>query len=226
MFMTDANRVVIVGGHGKVALLAARKLKDANYAVDSIIRNPEQNDDVRNAGGNPVVLDIETASVDELASAFFGASAIVFSAGAGGGNPARTHAVDYEAAVRTMAAAEQVGVKRFIMVSYANADTAIHKIDPQSSFYPYAKAKRDADAKLRESSLDYTILGPGSLTTEPATGKIVRAEEVDRDGPDDKRVTSRENVAEVIAHVIKNPVAIRETVDFYDGDKAIAEVVK
>src|SRR5690625_3592626 len=114
--MTDANRVVIVGGHGKVALLAARKLKDANYAVDSIIRNPEQNDDVRNAGGNPVVLDIETASVDELASAFFGASAIVFSAGAGGGNPARTHAVDYEAAVRTMAAAEQVGVKRFIMV--------------------------------------------------------------------------------------------------------------
>src|SRR5690625_7774112 len=103
--MTDANRVVIVGGHGKVALLAARKLKAANYAVDSIIRNPQQNDDVRNAGGNPVVLDIETASVDELASAFSGAYAVVFSAGAGGGNPARTHAVDYEAAVRTMAAA-------------------------------------------------------------------------------------------------------------------------
>src|SRR5690625_5945287 len=87
--MTDANRVVIVGGHGKVALLAARKLKAANYAVDSIIRNPQQNDDVRNAGGNPVVLDIETASVDELASAFSGAYAVVFSAGAGGGNPAR-----------------------------------------------------------------------------------------------------------------------------------------
>src|SRR5690554_1749537 len=219
MFMTDANRVVIVGGHGKVALLAARKLKAANYAVDSIIRNPEQNDDVRNAGGNPIVLDIEAAGVDELASAFSDASAIVFSAGAGGGNPARTHAVDYEAATRTMAAAEQAGVKRFIMVSYANAKTGIHRIDPKSSFYPYAKAKHDADARLRESTLDYTILGPALLTTEPATGKIVRTEEVDSDWPDDKRVTSRENVAEVIAQVVKGHAAIRQTVNFYDGDR-------
>src|SRR5690625_7837937 len=119
--MTDANRVVIVGGHGKVALLAARKLKDANYAVDSIIRNPEQNDDVRHAGGNPVVLDIVTASVDELASAFFGASAIVFSSGAGGVYPDRNHDVDYMAAVCDKAADEQVGVTRILIVSYTNA---------------------------------------------------------------------------------------------------------
>ncbi len=224
--VANTNRVVIVGGHGKIALLAAAKLQAANYAVDSIIRNPEHNDDVRNAGGNPVVLDIEKARVDELASAFSGASAIVFSAGAGGGNPARTHAVDYEAATRAMAAAEQVGVKRFIMVSYANAETDIHRIDPKSTFYPYAKAKHDADARLRESRLDYTILGPALLTTEPATGKIVRTEEVGSDWPDDKRVTSRENVAEAIAHVIQGHAAIRQTVNFYDGDRAIAEVVK
>ncbi|MGB6009343.1 NAD(P)H-binding protein [Castellaniella sp.] len=224
--MADTNRVVIIGGHGKVALLAAGKLQAAGYAVDSIIRNPDHREDVRNAGGNPVVLDIESARVDELASAFSGARAIVFSAGAGGGNPARTHAVDYEAATRAMAAAGQAEVKRFVMVSYAGADVDIHRLDPQNSFYSYAKAKHDADAKLRESTLDYTILGPGLLTTAPATGKIMRTENVGKDWPDDRRVTSRENVAEVISHVIKTNSAVRQTVNFYDGDLPIAAVVK
>ncbi|WP_206436079.1 NAD(P)H-binding protein [Altericroceibacterium xinjiangense] len=216
--------MVIVGGHGKVALLAAAKLKASGYAVNSVIRNPDQSDDVRVAGGNPVVLDIASASVDELAAAFTGAEAIVFSAGAGGGNPERTHAVDYKAATRAMAAAAQASIKRFIMVSYAGGGVDVHRLDPEHSFYPYAKAKHDADAKLRESTLDYTILGPGLLTTEPATGKLTRTEDA-KDWPDEKRVTSRENVAEVVTHVIKADAAVRQTVNFFDGNTPIAEAM-
>lgn len=223
--MTDTQRVVILGGHGKVALLAAGKLKAAHYAVDSIIRNAGHGEDVRQAGGNPVVLDIEAASVNEMASAFSGAAAIVFSAGAGGGNPKRTHAVDYEAATRAMAAAERAGVKRFVMVSYAGAGEDIHRLDPQDSFYPYARAKHDADAKLRDSALDYTILGPGLLTTGPGTGNLTRVEDAG-DWPDDRRVASRENVAEVIAHVIGAGAAIRTTVNFYDGETPMADVMR
>ena len=222
--MTDTKRVVILGGHGKVALLAAGKLRAENYAVDSIIRNAGHSEDVRQAGGSPVVLDIETASVDALASLFSGAMAIVFSAGAGGGNPKRTHDVDYEAATRAMAAAEQAGVKRFVMVSYDGADKDIHRLDPKDSFYPYAKAKHDADARLRDSALDYTILGPGLLTTGPATGRLTRVEDAG-DWPKDKRVTARENVAEAIAHVIKTDAALRQTVNFYDGESVLAEVM-
>ncbi|MCK9510297.1 MAG: NAD(P)H-binding protein [Pigmentiphaga sp.] len=224
--MADTKRVVIIGGHGKVALLAAGKLQAAGYGVDSIVRNPGHGDAVRHAGGNPVVLDIESAGVEELASAFSGADAVVFSAGAGGGNPQRTHAVDYEAATRAMAAADQAGVRRFIMVSYAGAGEDVHRLDATHSFYPYARAKHDADAKLRDSALDYTILGPGLLTTEPATGKIQRTEALGNDWPDDKRVTSRENVAEVIAHVIKTHAAVRQTVNFYDGDTPIGEAIE
>ncbi|MGY0633327.1 SDR family oxidoreductase [Luteimonas sp. A478] len=223
--MTDKNRIVIIGGHGKVALLAAPKLKAAGYRVDSIIRNPDHADSVRAADGNPVVFDIESADVDAMAKAFEGASAIVFSAGAGGGNPQRTRAVDYEAATRAMQAAEQAGVKRFVMVSYAGADKDVHRLDPSDSFYPYAKAKHDADAKLRESALDYTILGPGLLTLEPATGRIQRAETTGAELAEDKRVTSRDNVAEVITHVIRTAAASRQTVDFYDGDTPIAEAI-
>ena len=223
--MSDQKRIVIIGGHGKVALLAAPKLKAAGYAVDSIIRNPAHGDDVGAAGANPVVLDIESANVDALANAFRGAHAIVFSAGAGGGNPQRTRAVDYEAATRAMQAAEQAGVKRFVMVSYAGADKDVHRLDPSDSFYAYAKAKHDADAKLRESALDWTILGPALLTLEPATGKIQRVETAAADWPDDRRVTSRDNVAQVITHVIHTGAATRETVDFYDGDTPIAEAI-
>ena len=223
--MTDPKRTVIIGGHGKVALLAAPKLKAAGHAVDSIIRNPGHADDVRAAGGNPVVLDIESADVDALASAFKGAQAVVFSAGAGGGDPQRTRAVDYDAATRAMQAAGQAGVKRSVMVSYAAADTDVDRLDPSDSFYPYAKAKHDADAKLRQSGLDYTILGPALLTLEPATGKIQRTETAGDDWPDDRRVTSRDNVAEVIAHVIDTGAASRQTVNFYDGDMPIAEAV-
>lgn len=223
--MTE-KRVVIVGGHGKIALLAAPKLVQAGYRVESLIRNPEHEADVRAAGAEPVVLDIETADVGALSGAFAGADAIVFSAGAGGGNPDRTHSVDFEAAVRTITAAQGVGVNRYVMVSYARANNDINTVDPDNAFYAYAKAKHDADAALRESDLDYTILGPGRLTLDAATGALVVADQsgdgIDRSLSDDDKVTSRENVAEVITYVIAQNAAVRETVNFYDGDAPIA----
>lgn len=224
--MSDTQRIVILGGHGKVALLAIPKLAAAGYAVDAIIRNPVHGDDVRAAGANPVVLDIEHASTADLTAAFDGASAIVFSAGAGGGSAERTRAVDFDAATRAMAAAEQAGVKRFLMVSYAGVEADLRRLDPADSFYPYVKAKHDADDVLRQSNLDYTILGPALLTLEPATGTIQRTETVGADWPNDQRVTSRDNVAEVITYLIRSGRGVGETVNFYDGDVPIAEAIQ
>lgn len=187
--MNDSNRIVLIGGHGKVGLLLPAILEPAGWSVDSIIRNPAQVDDVRKVGGNPVMLDIEATDVD------------------------------------AMAAAEQAGVSRFVMVSYATAATDVHRLDPADPFYPYAKAKHDADARLRESGLDYTILGPGLLTLEPATRTIQVVEGEDTELPADRRVTSRANVAEVIAHVVRTGAASRRTVNFYDGQTPIAEAI-
>lgn len=227
--MSDSARVVILGGHGKIALLAAAKLKAAGFAVDSVIRNPDQSSDVEAAGANPVVLDIETADTQALADLFAGAQAVVFSAGAGGGSPERTKAVDLEAAKRSIDAAEQAGVKRFVMVSYASVSVDSDRVDPESSFYPYVQAKSGADEHLRASSLDFTILGPGGLTLEPSSGKVLIADAAgDLDGQtpaDDVRVTSRDLVADVITHVLAESAAVRETVNFYDGQTPIAEAI-
>lgn len=228
--MSDADRVVILGGHGKIALMAAPKLKDAGFSVDSVIRNPDQTAEVEAAGANAVVLDIESADTDKLTELFTGAKAVVFSAGAGGGNPDRTRAVDFEAAKKSIDASAKAGVDRYVIVSYATAGIDLDRVDPDSSFYPYVEAKHGADEHLRASSLDYTVLGPGGLTLEPSKGTLTLADasgKVEGQTPSDEtRVTSRELVADVITHVISQNAAVRETVNFYDGDTPIAEAVK
>lgn len=227
--MADQRRVVILGGHGKVALLAEPKLKEAGFSVDAVIRNPAQSDDVRKAGANPVVFDMEHANVDSFAGLFEGAVAVVFSAGAGGGDADRTRAVDYQAAVNAIDAAQKVGVRRFVMVSYDTADRDPEAMGWPASFLPYAQAKHDADAHLRGSSLEYTILGPGVLTLEPESDKIVLSDDhtmVDgKPATPEQRATSRGNVAAVIARVLSADIAKRKTIDFYDGDKPIDEVL-
>lgn len=227
--MAGQDRIVVFGGHGKVALLAAPKFAAAGYAVDSVIRNPDHSADVAQAGAHPTVLDIESADADELAQLIGGARAVVFAAGAGGGDPARTNAVDFAAAVRAMTAAEQARVKRFVLVSYSRAGVDVDRLDPSDPFYPYAKAKHDADAHLRGTNLDYTILGPGMLTLEPATAKIRLVDDagrIDGRGPEGSESdTSRDNVAEVIVHVIDRDAAVRRTVNFFDGDTPIAEAI-
>jgi uncharacterized protein YbjT (DUF2867 family) len=210
-------KILLIGGHGKVALLTEPLLVDAGHTVDAVIRNPEYRDDVTASGATPVVADVEALDVDELAALMQGHDVVIWSAGAGGGNPARTYAVDRDAAIRTMAAAERAGTRRFIMVSYFGAGTD-HGIDPSNGFFHYAEAKAAADEHLRRTSLDWTILGPSTLTLHDASGRI--------DLGATSTTVSRRNVAAVIAHAVTDDSTIRRTIRFNDGDTEIAEALR
>src|SRR5690606_26338102 len=113
---TPMSNVTIIGGHGKVALLLAPLLTERADTVTSIFRNPDHTAEVAQTGANTVVADVEQLSVEELAELLRGSDVVVWSAGAGGGNPQRTWAVDRDAAIRTIDAAERAGVRRFVMV--------------------------------------------------------------------------------------------------------------
>jgi uncharacterized protein YbjT (DUF2867 family) len=207
------SRIVIIGGHGKIALHLARILAERGDEVTSVFRNPEHIEDVAATGARPVVADIETLDTDALTKVIAGHDAVVFSAGAGGGNPARTYAVDRDAAIRVIDAAGQAGTRRFVMVSYFGAGPD-HGVPEDNPFFHYAEAKAAADAHLRASGLDWTVLGPGRLTLEPATGRIAlgAAGEV-----------SREDVALVAAAVLTDGTsAIGRTIEFNNGDLPIA----
>ena len=210
------SRIVVIGGHGKVALHLARILTERGDEVTSVFRNPDHAEDVAATGARPVVADIETLDTEALAELLAGYDAVVFSAGAGGGNPARTYAVDRDAAIRVIDAARQAGTRRFVMVSYFGAGPD-HGVAKDNPFFPYAEAKAAADTHLRASDLDWTVLGPGRLTLEPATGRIAvgTAGEV-----------SREDVALVAAAVLSDDTsAIRRTIEFNNGDLPIAEAL-
>ncbi|MGC5629284.1 SDR family oxidoreductase [Georgenia sp. Z1344] len=208
--------VIVLGGHGKVALLLHPLLVERGDSVDAVIRNPEHADEIRAAGANPVVADIEHLSTEELTDLISGHDAVVFSAGAGGGNPQRTYAVDRDAAIRSMDAAKAAGVSRYVMVSYVGAGPD-HGVPEDSSFFPYAESKSAADEHLRASGLDWTILGPGGLTLEEPSGRITVT--------DTSGETSRANVAAVAAAALETPSAIGRTINFHDGDTPIADAL-
>lgn len=209
-------RVLIIGGHGKVALLAAPLLVSAGHEVTGVVRNREQFDDVRATGAEPLLLDVETADADALVSAFEGYDVIVWSAGAGGGSAERTYAVDRDAAIRAVDAAGRTGA-RFVMVSYFGAGPD-HGVPQDNPFYAYAEAKAAADQHLMASDLAWTILKPSSLTLAEPTGRV----QVD---PDEGSQVSRGNVARMIVAAIgAGQAAARRTVQFNDGDTPIEDV--
>ncbi|GAA1742682.1 NAD(P)H-binding protein [Microbacterium paludicola] len=210
--------VVIIGGHGKVALLALPLLAEAGHSATAVIRNPAHAADVEAAAGTPLVLDVENATEDELAAAFTGRDAIVWLAGAGGGDPRRTYAVDRDAAIRSMDAAARAGVRRYVMVSYLGAGPD-HGVPEDNSFHAYAEAKAAADAHLRASGLDWTVLGPAGLTLEEPTGLI----DVAPLPEDAERKVSRANVARTIVAALDLDATIRRTIEYVDGATPIPE---
>jgi uncharacterized protein YbjT (DUF2867 family) len=215
------TRIAIIGGHGKVALELSRILAREGQDVTSFIRNLDHAADVAATGAVPSVLDVENSTTAEIADALRNHGAVVFSAGAGGGSPERTYAVDRDAAIRSMDAASEAGVGRFIMVSYLGAGPD-HGVAADNSFFAYAEAKAAADAHLRGTDLDWTILGPGALTDGPGSGMI----EVDPADTSAGTGTARANVALVAAAVLGLPDTIGRTIEFRDGTLPLAAALQ
>ena len=211
-------RILVIGGHGKVALLLTPILAERGDAVSALIRNPEHAREVEARGATPVVCDVESADVDELAALAQGLDAVVWSAGAGGGNADRTYAVDRDAAIRMMDAALAAGAALFVMVSYFGAG-ADHGVPDDNPFFAYAEAKSIADQFLRASALDWTILAPSSLTLDEPTG------EIDAEAESAGSV-SRGDVAAVIAQTLVEPRTIHRTIRFNTGRTPVAEALQ
>lgn len=210
------SRIVIVGGHGKVALRLARLLSDNADDVTSLVRDPAQVQAVEATGATAVLADVEHLTATQIAETIVGHDAIVWSAGAGGGDPERTYAVDRDAAIRTIDAAQLVGLLRFVMVSYQGARPD-HAVAPTDPFFPYAEAKAAADAHLRSSALDWTILAPGRLTDEAGTGLIAVGNQPGS--------VPRDDVALAAAATLAQPATIGQFIGFIGGTTPIREAL-
>ena len=208
--------VVILGGHGKIALRLEKLLAERGDSPRGIIRKTEQARDLEEIGAEPIVLDIE--NVDDISDALAGSDAVVFAAGAGpGSGPARKRTVDYGGAVKLADAAKAQGIGRYVIVSSIGSNRPETWSDQMR---PYQEAKSEADKYLVESGLDYTILRPGGLTDDPGTGKVQLGERLDYG-----QVT-REDVAGVIAECLVADNSIGKAFDLLNDGTPIAEAVR
>ena len=209
------STVAIAGGHGKIALILGRLLAERGDTVRGLIRAPEQEGDLREAGIEPVLCDLEGDG--DVAAAVRGADAVVFAAGAGpGSGEARKSTMDLGGAVKLIEAAKVEGVSRYLMVSAMGAD------DPPVGggvFGAYLRAKALADDALRASGLDFTIVRPGGLTDDPGTGLVQIAEHTGRGQ------IPRADVAAVLLACLDTPGTISRTFELISGDTPIAAVI-
>ena len=206
--------VVIAGGHGQIALLLERALADRGDRAVGLVRNPDHGADLEAAGAEAVVIDLESTDAATLAGHLKGADAVVFAAGGGPqSGAARKETVDKGAAILLADAAEEAGVRRYVMVSAMGTDRA----DPTSDdvFQVYLRAKSEADASVRGRDLDWTIVRPGSLTNEPGTGRVFAAPTVSS-GP-----IPRADVAAAIAAILDTGAASRTQFELVSGDAPI-----
>jgi len=210
-------QVAIAGGHGQIALRLTRFLRVRGDTVRSLIRNPDHSGDVRDAGAEPVVCDLEHATEKEVAAAVRAVDAVVFAAGAGPGSGSeRKETMDYGGAVKLIAAAKAKRISRYVIVS---AMTAEPELEGDDTFTLYMRAKGRADAELAASGLDYTIVRPGSLTDDPGTGLVEIAEHLEGGS------ISRDDVAAVMAKVLHARVAIDRTFDLVAGETRIDQAI-
>ncbi|MGZ4427989.1 MAG: SDR family oxidoreductase [Nocardioidaceae bacterium] len=210
-------RIVIAGGHGQIARLLEQVLAERGDEAVGIVRNPDHVADVEGTGAQAVVLDLEQASVDQVAEAVSGADAVVFAAGGGpNSGAARKETVDKGAAILLADAAEQAGVRRYVMVSSMGTDRA----DPDSDdvFQVYLRAKRAADDDLKARDLAWTVVHPGRLTNDPATGRV-------QVGRLQRGAVTRADVAAVLAEVLHDDSTIGKDFDLLNGDLEIGDAL-
>ena len=213
------TRIAVIGAHGLVGQNLINLAYSRGDDVIGVIRNPEHGEDILRLGGETALVDIESATAEELADAIRGCDVVVFSAGAGGkSGPARKKTVDFGGSVLSAEAAALAGVSRFVQVSAMGVDEPLAD-DTEEGWAAYVEAKRDADQNLKGTDLAWTIIRPGGLTSDSGTGRIELAEKVERGS------IPREDVAALILAAIDDDRTIGQTWEVISGSKTIPEAI-
>ncbi|MGA9286995.1 MAG: SDR family oxidoreductase [Anaerobacillus sp.] len=209
--------VLVIGANGQVGNKVVNLLhENKDHSVKAMVRKQEQADEFAKSGIQTTVASLED-SVEVITEAMKGSDAVVFAAGSGGSTGSdKTLLVDLDGAVKTMEAAETLGVKRYVMLSALQAH---NRENWNENLLPYYAAKHYADKTLEASSLDYTIVRPGGFLNEPGTGQVAIAENLGRGS------VPREDVANVIVETLSKDNTLRRSFDLIAGEDSVEKAI-
>lgn len=216
-------KVLVIGANGQIGQHLIKKLQESmNHEPIAMVRKEEQAEKYEKQGVSTALIDLEN-SIDDIAEASKQADAVVFTAGSGGSTGAdKTMLIDFDGAVKSMKAAEQTGIKRFVLVSAIGIHRWHEKkhLEWMDRTPYYSAAKYYADVWLERTNLDYTIIRPGGLTNQPGTGKVEIAMDLNFEQ------IPREDVAAAIIASLDNDETIGKAFDITGGEKQIENALK
>lgn len=207
------SKIFIAGGSGRVARDLIRNLVKDKHEIVASSRHTRKI--LRLHGVHTRELNLH-ASVDQIAERMEGCQIVYFTAGSRGHDLIQTDAMG---AIKTMMAAEKLGIKRYVMLSsmYSLDLSKWHKIPGLEN---YLAAKFFADKYLMDSTLlDYTIVQPTNLVEKKGTGKIALDNTSAKENP-------IPDVARVLADVIKYPNTQGKVIQMTGGQTPIDDALK
>jgi uncharacterized protein YbjT (DUF2867 family) len=199
----ESKTILVAGATGSTGRHIVHKLLDRGYTVRAMSRSVERAAELGPAV-EPIAADVTQPHT--LPAALLGVDVVI--SAIGGRRPIGENgfkAVDFEGNRALIDAAKTAGIKRFLVITAGSAgrDGFLYRLP----FGPYPWKAR-AEAHLRASGLDYTIVAPGGLKDEPG-GQVaiaIRARANYETGP-----ISREDVAEVIVTCLETDATIGKT---------------
>ncbi|MBQ4867384.1 SDR family oxidoreductase [Priestia megaterium] len=210
-------KVLVVGANGTTGKQVVEKVANSKqHEAYAMIRDEKQAGALKKLGANVVLADLE----QDVSDALRGMDAVIFAAGSGGHTgDKKTIAVDQNGAKNIIDEAKNQGVKRFVMLSSMGTDAP--EQGPEG-LQLYLRAKAIADEYLKQSNLQYTIVRPGTLSNDQATGKI----DINNDIEDKSQTIPRADVATVLVECLNEEATIGKTFEMLAGETEIEKAIK
>ena len=220
--------VLVIGANGQIGQILTDKLQNhEKHEVIAGVRKDEQKEAYENKGITSRFIDLE-GSIEDMEKAMENVDAVVFTAGSGGNTGAdKTMMIDLDGAIKSMIAAKNSQIKRYVIVSGFNANRREKWSDYDGSETIggyYFAAKHYADEWLKNSGLEYTIIRPTGLLNEDGRDKVKIADQLDADS--DSFEIPRADVAGIIVSALDNDSTVNKSFDVTGGEDSIVDALK
>src|SRR4028119_1125822 len=175
--MTDESYIFLAGASRGVGREIAKCLTEQNQKVKVLLRSEASRPDLEAMGIKVVIADaLDAASVEQ---AMLGDEPIYAVISTIGGLPKDGERADYLGNKNLIDAAVKSGVQKFILISSIGSGESAVALPPQAmeTLRPVLLEKEKAEKHLIESGLTYTVIRPGGLKSESATGNGVLTED-------------------------------------------------
>ena len=200
------QNILVAGANGTTGKKIVHLLKESQYFNPiAMVRKPEQVEQFKNNGIDTVLGDLEK----DISHTIKGVDKVIFAAGSGG---KKVVEVDQEGAKKLVDISVKSQINKFVMLSSLGAD----KPESGGDLEDYLKAKQNADAYLKASSLKYSIVRPGSLTNNEGVGQIELSKSLNKRGS-----ISRDDVAQTLVKSLEDDVAVNKVYEIIEGKISI-----